>query len=588
MRIYLIVEFDDPNAPTQFDRLKLDFTKTVVNWPGGISVAKEKNSPNGDRVLMRFIWRFLAFKIDKPVPQELLKILGDNLNDLNQPGRPPRGNPGIKQLFGLCVKTRELPGQDVEELQPCRVVDLFGGIGVTSTRFTGEIDVGLLDPNKIEVFIRSDRGASYRKAKSHELKLIVDGWEPVKGTPISREPDNRQRKRPQIRIDPLDTCTSDATSVELSEGRMLSHSPSVAAAPTTSETKNQSQHGHGPEIPHRRNDFFSGREKWLLQLDALLRKQRTPIVAVSGLGGIGKTQLVVEFAYRSTKAFSHILWLSAESVPALQQGYIALAEQLNLQFNPARASSAVEAVFRWLALNSEWLLILDNADNLELVEPLIPRRIGGHVVLTSRDHTFDRLGIVEPLYLPVFSADESVAFLSRRTRRPHPLEGERIAMKNLHEELAGLPLALEQAAAYIVEKQIVSFVLYLSAFHDQRVQLLEKQMPQTGSYAYSVATTWLMNFAEVSRISQASAELLRFSAFLQNSRPIPFSYIVAAATHMPPTLRELLVNAAEPSLVVAEVLAPLARFSLVHLDNSAETYTIHALVQEIVRDLDEC
>lgn len=341
-------------------------------------------------------------------------------------------------------------------------------------------------------------------------------------------------------------------------------------------------------IPFRPNPFFSGRTEWLKQLQHSVNAKKARIIAISGLGGIGKTQLALQFAHTFGHSFTHVFWVLGDSAANIRDGYLAIASKLVLTSEPADIASAVDAVRTWLALQSNWLLIFDNADTPRLLESFLPQRSTGLVVLTSRDQNFDVLGQVLTLEVPSFTSQESKDFLRKRTRLPLTSKVEVEAMEELHAELGGLPLALEQAAAFVVEKRLGSFHVYLQEFRHQRLKLLNKQMPVTGNYAYSVATTWLMNFNEVKAMSQAAAELLRVTAFLKDSSPIPYSYIINAAHRLPPALQSLLQSTTQKKLAIAEALAPLARFSLVRVEPEQQTYTMHALVQEIVRDLDEC
>lgn len=341
-----------------------------------------------------------------------------------------------------------------------------------------------------------------------------------------------------------------------------------------------------PLLPFRNNPYFTGRAVWLDRLHILTQKGH-PTFAISGLGGIGKTQLVLEYAHRYSHCFKQVFWSPASSKADLQNGFIEIADHLNLAFDNTKSSSAVKAVKQWMATNADWLLILDNADEPTLLDEFVPNQTRGAILMTSRARVFDNLGLVERLDLTEFELGETVAFLKLRSRKDFLAEAEEQAIHTLHEELGGLPLALEQAAAYVVEKQISDWQNYLIEFRKHRIKMLEKQMPVAGSYPRSVATTWLMNFAEVRKISEASADLLRFTAFLQDSAPIPFTYIIKAQKSMPVALRMLLESAEVKPLAVLEALAPLARFSLVRVEPIEQTYTMHLLVQEIVRDLDE-
>src|SRR6266704_1704397 len=147
----------------------------------------------------------------------------------------------------------------------------------------------------------------------------------------------------------------------------------------------------------------------------------------------------------------------------------------------------MQAVKRWLEREGEWLLIFDNADAPELLKASYPRTPRGHILLTSRAQLFDTLGIARLLALEKMDPEEALSFLYTRTARSQSDQAEKHAAEHLAAELGYLPLALEQAAAYIVAKS-ARFQDYLSSYQRQRLSLLNKAQPRTGEYPASVAS----------------------------------------------------------------------------------------------------
>src|SRR5260370_29462315 len=141
-----------------------------------------------------------------------------------------------------------------------------------------------------------------------------------------------------------------------------------------------------------------------------------------------------------------------------------------------------------------------------------PRTPRGHLFLTSRAQLFDTLGIARPLALEKMQPEEALDFLYKRTERAQSDPAEKNAAEHLAAELGYLPLALEQAAAYITAKT-ARFQDYLASYQQQRLALLNKAQPKTGEYPASVASTWELNFQEVEK-DQVAANILRVSAFL--------------------------------------------------------------------------
>ena len=142
-------------------------------------------------------------------------------------------------------------------------------------------------------------------------------------------------------------------------------------------------------VPYRRNPYFTGQETILTNLHTTLNANNAAALtqpqAISGLGGIGKTQIALEYAYRHEHTYRAILWVQADTRDALISGFTNLARLLNLpQKDEQDQTIIVEAVKHWLETHEQWLLILDNADDLSLLDEFLPRRSTGHILLTTR------------------------------------------------------------------------------------------------------------------------------------------------------------------------------------------------------------
>jgi tetratricopeptide (TPR) repeat protein len=346
-------------------------------------------------------------------------------------------------------------------------------------------------------------------------------------------------------------------------------------APTSSKLWN---------VPHSRNDAFTGREQILSDLRADLVKRSKQ--ALSGLGGVGKTQIAVEYAYRHKDEYTAVLWTFADTEQSIRGGFTQIASLLNLPEKDATEQAKVtDAVRRWLDDNPGWLMVFDNADDPTIVKEFLPQQAKGHILLTSRAHTFHKLGILSPREVNVLSPDEARKFLLLRTGKdPASKSSEADA---LAKELGYLPLALEQAAAYIAETG-ASFSNYLAGYKKQRLKLLEKQGPVVGNHEKeqqkrTVATAWALNFADIEENFPESADLLRLSAFLAPDS-IPLELLENGAPELSEKLAAKLADAADNPLALDDLLSPLLRFSLIRRDDEKRTYSIHPLVQEVVRD----
>ena len=142
-------------------------------------------------------------------------------------------------------------------------------------------------------------------------------------------------------------------------------------------------------VPYQRNPFFTGREKalntlyWALQTDNAVALSHPQ--GLSGLGGIGKTQTALEYAYCYGAEYNAVFWVRAESLISLTSSFVELAHLLELsERNEQDQDVIIEAVLRWLRVHSNCLLIFDNVDKLPIAEPFLPKAGPGHILLTTR------------------------------------------------------------------------------------------------------------------------------------------------------------------------------------------------------------
>jgi tetratricopeptide (TPR) repeat protein len=340
-------------------------------------------------------------------------------------------------------------------------------------------------------------------------------------------------------------------------------------------------------VPYRRNSFFTGRETLLTALHERFLTDRRAVLtqgqAISGLGGIGKTEVAVEYAYRHREEYRFVLWASASPPETLLAAYVSMADRLHLpERNMREQDKIVAAVLQWLATHEDWLLIIDNADELESVWPWLPTGSTGHVVLTTRDQL---VADMQSFLVEEMDGGEGTLLLLGRAHilktgmelGQVSLEDRQVA-EQIVVEMDGLPLALDQAGAYI-EETGCSLTDYRNRFRQRRKDLLSRRGRSGRGYPASVGSTWSLSFQQVEQRSAAAADLLRVCAYLSPDA-IPEEMIVAGATQLGPLLQPL---ATDPTLL-DEAIAILRGFSLVRRNSQEQTFSIHRLVQAVLKE----
>ncbi|MFO1430297.1 MAG: tetratricopeptide repeat protein [Candidatus Competibacteraceae bacterium] len=333
-------------------------------------------------------------------------------------------------------------------------------------------------------------------------------------------------------------------------------------------------------VPLARNPFFTGRTHILEQL--LVALAHGGAVALTGLGGIGKTQIAMEYAYRQQTQYQAVLWVRADSRESLIAGFVSLAGLLDLPEKAAKEQEkVVAAVQRWLTDNKGWLLVLDNADEVELVRDYVPAPIQGSVLITTRASALG--GIARPLPVTPLTPAEGALLLLRRAGLvafDAALEdapaAERKQAEALAEALAGLPLALDQAGAFIEETQ-TTLEEYLH-WYRQEGRRLRAERGRLALDHPSVAVTFAPAFANVVASNRAAADLLRLSALLYPTIPEEIFTIGA------PELGEVLGPVLSQPLGLVELRRDACRLSLLQRDAPHQQLLIHPVVQAVLKD----
>ena len=358
---------------------------------------------------------------------------------------------------------------------------------------------------------------------------------------------------------------------------------------------------------------FTGRKselEWLERNLVLLNPEKRPgtstcIKTICGLGGCGKTSLAIEFAWRYKHRFpGGVFWVNGESNENLRKSVVEILSFVNIS---ASVTDNIEDILNkflsWLSkMKRPWLLVVDNAD--ELNDPNCPAgvkkickglwqrthlpRKHGHILVTTRanatqSRTFLKISSDDCLKLHCFSEEEGALFLMQRTGLGgNDLDPEAIC---LAKELGSLPLALEQAAAYISSSPLpLNFKDYLNRYEAVKLRLLKQQhataLSLEAQHRLSIHTTWLMNFEYVKERSPAAAKIMRISAFFE-SACIPFNVINPGS---PEFNQEELRESSFSFSDIGDILKILSSYSLFTVDHQCKLFRVHKLVQEVVRE----
>jgi tetratricopeptide (TPR) repeat protein len=308
---------------------------------------------------------------------------------------------------------------------------------------------------------------------------------------------------------------------------------------------------------------FTGRGEELDALDEALGVADRAVVtqAITGLGGVGKTQLAARYVQQRSDRYDVVAWIRAEDGGIADLA--ALAAKLGGAVDGLSPSERAQLALDRLGDGEQrWLLVLDNVASAEQLSGLIPGSGSGRVLVTSRDRALRQFGPV--LTVDVFDEDIATRYLTERAGR----RGDEQAARALARALGCLPLALSHAAAYC--QSGTSFGDYLQLLGDLPSHELFDAAPEL-FYERTVASTWRTSIEAASATAPLAAEALELAAYL-------------GPDAIPKALFGELVDVDTPRgrKHLGDALNALARFSLATVDD--DTVSVHRLLQKTVRD----
>lgn len=406
-------------------------------------------------------------------------------------------------------------------------------------------------------------------------------WESV----VSSDPSGTRRQLVPVRVgdvrltapfsnrNPVDLVGRDETASVQTLLRALGRAD-VPLAETT---------GTGPRFPGSkpqvwdvppRNPSFTGRAAVLEQLRNQLRGGMAAVLptpqTLYGLGGVGKTQVALEYAHRFMSDYDLVWWIDAEQTELVAPALADLARRLGLRVGDSvtEAAEAAREALRRGVPTARWLLIFDNADEPAEIRRFFPGG-SGHILVTSRNQAWS--GHAEALEVDVFTRGESVEHLCRRARGLSRSDADRVA-----EAVGDLPLAVEVAAAWL-DTTGTPVDTYVAQLQAEAARALAGARP--ADYPTPVGATWNVSIGRLRTQSPAAVRLLQLCAFFA---PEPISMNLFYSDQM---IRALVQYDADLSdkFMLGKVIQAIGRYALAKVDAGTNSFQVHRLVQAVIR-----
>ncbi len=479
---------------------------------------------------------------------------------------------------GDIIAGTEWEQQILEHLQTSQIILLLISVDFLASKFCYSTELKLAiarhDANQARVIPIILRPVDWKDAPFAKLLPL-----PTDGKPVSKWP------------------THDDAFANVAKGirRVIedwkggsSQSPPVEPLQVAGTKSMGREQGPIWNIPFRRNPFFTGRESTFRLINKMLHLEHgsalSQPLAITGLGGIGKTQIAVEYSYRYQDEYHFVLWVQANTHEILTSGFLAIAVLLNLPVKDAQDQGmVVQAVKHWLEEHDKWLLIFDNVDDLSLIDVFLPIRHTGHILFTTRSHIMS--GRAHRVEVEEMNTEEGTLFLLRRAGLIAPnisltsvTEAVHTSAITIVRYLDGFPLALDQAGAYI-EEIGCDLSRYLDLYQTRRKELHARRSKRLTDHPEPITSTLSLSFQNVERANPAAAELLRFFAFLHPDT-IPEEIITEGALDA----NSILQLVASDPIKFDEAIVELLNYSLVRRHPETRSLSMHRLVQAVLQD----
>lgn len=479
---------------------------------------------------------------------------------------PERGLPAALALVEAVAGQARAPeaaqlsawvNQQAERLELTNQLRAYRDLGPRASSGDGDVSrAGELDPPYLEMTLNSDI--------SYTGPVGLDAPE----SPASTVSAGAEDIHDHVNLPPDSKRSPDQDEDE--RGHQGDEMPSLTSAAPREVDSLPQVWGNVPP----RNPNFTGRTQLLEELHRQLSAERETAVlpeSLHGMGGVGKSQVAIEYIHRNRSGYDLIWWIPAEHTSQIRSALTELAQRLNLDVS-GEAITAVPAVREALSTAESpygnWLLVFDNAESMSDVRPFFPTGGNGKILVTSRNPEW--AAVTRSLEVDVFSRAESTTFLRKRTPELALEDADRLA-----DALGDLPLAVEQAAAWRVATGMPVHE-YLRLLDEKRIELLE--LGSSPDYEVSVAAAWNVSLDKLEQVNSAALQLLQVCSFFA---PEPISRDLFAGSPSA-QITEILDETLRDPIKLARAIRDIQRYALAKFDHRAGTLQMHRLVQAVL------
>ncbi|KAI1407008.1 hypothetical protein F5Y13DRAFT_207064 [Hypoxylon sp. FL1857] len=271
----------------------------------------------------------------------------------------------------------------------------------------------------------------------------------------------------------------------------------------TTKRKDDIQRTKYHHIPFLQNGRFSGRSELLSTIRGVLDPEQatspTKSMALFGMGGVGKTQLALQYAHESADRYDVILWIAADNSITIGQSFREVAQGLQLCQNPEEIQDSAAAIWKvknWLSATSNpWLIVFDNADDLQAIKVAWPVGSSGSILLTTRDFDIANNPAARCLQIEPFNDVEGSIMLLKQVGLDPSVPSNTEHATAITQALGGLPLALSQIGGFIAQRRLP--LKDFLPLYERNATKIDARKTVKDDYEHTLSTVWDVSFQKL-------------------------------------------------------------------------------------------